>query len=273
VKQKDFERFCSLAYDKAGIRLRDGKEALVSARVSKRMRALDLRDFSDYLEVLDTDENELIHFLDAISTNYTSFFREREHFNLLTEHVRQWIDRGRQRLRIWSAASSSGEEPYSLAITMAEALNGRELDYRILATDISLSVLQRGQEGVYSSAALTNVPPEWRGKYFRRLRAARDDNEKSPQYAVKDELRQRIVFRHMNLNEVPYPLRGPLDAVFCRNVMIYFDKDVRQRLISEFERLLRPGGLLIVGHTETLTGIRHRFSTVKPSVYRMPELP
>lgn len=269
MQASQFEKFCSIAYDKAGIKLNKGKEELVSARVAKRLRALNLDEIGEYLQLLENDATgeELIQFLDVISTNYTKFYREEDHFEMLTHYLKNWINEGHQRFRIWCAASSSGEEPYTLAMTLAEAVNGKNIDFRILATDISTKVLDQAQKGIYDAAKLEPVKKAYRTKYFTRLGKRSDSN---CLFEAKPELKNKIAFKRLNLTEIPFPMSGPMDAIFCRNVMIYFDNKGRQTLISEIERLLRPGGLLVIGHTETLSAIRHDFECIKPSVYQKP---
>jgi chemotaxis protein methyltransferase CheR len=171
-------------------------------------------------------------------------------------------------VRLWCAASATGEEPYTLAITLAEALQDQAVDWKILASDISVRALKSASLGRYEAARIARVPKELQRKYFTPLPKAPDGE---PMSEVKPELRQRILFRRINLATPPFPMKGGLDFVFCRNVMIYFDNAVRQRLISEVERLLRPGGLLVVAHSETLNGVNSRLKTVCPSVYRKVE--
>jgi chemotaxis protein methyltransferase CheR len=262
-----FQRFCELAYDKAGIRLKAGKEALVSARVAKRQRALGVPDLQDYLVYLESDESgdEVVHFLDAISTNYTRFFREQEHFDFLAAQVKGWAAQGRRRLRIWSAASSSGEEPYSIAICLAEAIGHLEVDFRVLATDISTRKLAEASAGVYTAEAVAALDSPTLCRYFERRR---DRKSGATTYTVRPWLRERVVFKRLNLSTPPFPMLGPLDVVFCRNVMIYFDRDVRQRLVSEISRLLGDQCYLLTGHAETLTGLCHDLKVIKPSIYR-----
>lgn len=259
-----FERFRAIAYEQAGIELRDGKESLVSARVAKRLRALGLETEKQYVEKLEaeSDGEELVQFLDVISTNFTSFFREPEHFRQVQASVAGWLAEGQKRFRFWSAASSSGEEPYTLAMTLADSFAEVNVDWRILATDISTRVLALAQAGRYTQQQVQTVPQELARRYLRPLGNARVE--------VDRELAAKIVFARLNLSQPPFPMQGPLDIVLCRNVMIYFDTPVRQRLVSEIERLLRPGGLLMVGHSETLNGLKTGLSVVRPSVYRKP---
>lgn len=264
MDQATFTRYRELVHRHSGIALAEGKEALVSARVGKRMRALGMADHRDYLQYLEADQSgtELVQLLDAVSTNVTSFYREAAHFDRLKEELARRAKAGQTTFRIWSAASSTGEEPYTIAMSVAEVLplSG---DWRILGTDISTRALSAAQAGCYSNEKVQPVPSANRQRW---LQAVQRDGQQL--WQVSAELRQKVVYRRLNLSSPPFPLRGPLDVIFCRNVMIYFDRDTRQGLVGEFERLLAPGGLLLVGHAESLSGIRTGLETVAPSVYR-----
>lgn len=267
LDQAVFDELRSLIYAKSGITLGENKMALVSARVGKRLRALRIADYRAYLEFVkeDASGDELIQLLDVISTNVTSFFREADHFTLMDEIMNGWIAEGRRKFRLWSAASSSGEEPYSIAMKLRElerVHSPTALDLKILATDISTKVLGLCMEGVYESGKVETVPLELRKRYFDRV-----NNERGECYKVKDSLKSLCLFKRLNLSVAPFPMKGPMDIILCRNVMIYFDKAVRSRLISEMYRLLRPGGYLMVGHAESLTGLETGFKPVRPSVY------
>ncbi len=258
-----FNRFRRIVYDNCGISLGAQKEALVCARVGKRMRALGVRDHRSYLRYVmqDGSGEEMVHLLDAISTNVTSFFREEHHFSFLGDRVSAWAAQGQTRFRFWSAACSTGEEPYSMAMTLLDAPEASELsDIRILATDISTRALEKSEAGVYEWEKLTGLPRPIRGRYL-------EEQDGEPFFRVTEPVRRLIVFRRLNLAATPYPMRGPLDIIFCRNVMIYFDNEVRRRVLTEMYRLLKPGGYLIVGHAESLTGMMSRFRAVQPSIY------
>lgn len=268
LDRKTFERFREVVYARSGINLRDGKESLVAARVGKRMRSLGLNCYREYLNAVMEDESgdEVVQLLDAISTNVTSFFREPGHFDFLRERLTEWADAGQRRFRLWSAACSSGEEPYSIAMTMLEALAGYGgIDAKILATDISTKVLARCSAGEYHEDKVKGVPPPQLGRYFDRRRESGENV-----YVVRQELKRPIVFKRLNLSAPPFPMQGPMDVIFCRNVMIYFDNGVRRKLLAEHFRLLKPGGFLMVGHAESLTGMVSEFKTVRPSIYVKP---
>jgi len=264
MEKKTFQRFREVVYEKSGINLTEGKEALVTARVGKRMRALGIPTHEAYLEyVLNEDTGkEFIHLIDAISTNVTSFFRESNHFDFLAKTMANWIEKGQTRFRVWSAASSTGEEPYTIAITMLETAGNRNLDMKILATDISTRVLEQCVRGQYTREKVEPVEPRLRDRYFDKIVV-----DGVQHYVVKDFVKQMVRFRRLNLSTPPFPMRGPLDVIFCRNVMIYFDNRVRKGILDEATRLLKPGGYLMVGHAESLTGMLTRLKTVCPSTY------
>lgn len=264
MDKKTFNKIREIVYEKSGISLGEQKEALVSARVSKRMRELSISDSRDYLKYVIEDESgeELVSLLDVISTNVTYFYREADHFDFLTDVFSNWVDDGQKRFRFWSAASSTGEEPYTMAITLLEALKGRSVDLKILGTDISTIVLDKSRKGVYDEKRIEPVPRIFRARYFHKIK-----NNGSIEYSINDSLKKIVVFKRLNLSMPPFPMRGQMDAIFCRNVMIYFDNVVRKKLIDEMYRLLKPGGYLILGHSESLTAIPSDFKSVKPSVY------
>ena len=260
---KVYGRFKNLIYERAGISLGANKQALLSARLRKRMRGLGIGSFAEYYDYVqgDSTEEEIVQLLDAVSTNVTQFYREARHFDVLAETLAEWQGKGRKRFRLWCAAASSGEEPYTLAITARETL-GPQADVKILATDISTRVLETARQARYAESKLAAVPRPLLAKYFRRC-ADKTTRE------VVDSLRQTITFGRLNLATPPFSMRGPLDIIFCRNVMIYFDRPVRQHLITEMERLLAPDGVVFVGHSETLAGIDTRLASVSPSVYKL----
>ncbi|MGM0646183.1 MAG: CheR family methyltransferase, partial [Thermodesulfobacteriota bacterium] len=197
----------------------------------------------------------------AISTNVTHFYREERHFDVLADLLRKWEQQGQKRFRLWCAAASTGEEPYTLAITLSENLR-QVNDTKILATDISTKVLDTARRGLYDQQKVSKIPPQMRSKYFSAVR-----QNGGTAYEVAPRLKNMITFARLNLAEPPFPMRGPLDVVFCRNVMIYFDNPVRKRLLDEMYRLLKPGGYLMVGHAESLSGLLSEFKSVAPSIY------
>lgn len=268
LTEGQFNEISHLVKDLCGINLHQGKKELVKARLSKRLKALEFTSFGDYIDYVRQDPtgNELVTMLDALSTNLTQFFREPAHFQYLTEKIIPRLaapsPSGGARLRIWSAGCSSGEEPYTIAISLAETIaNLARWDVAILATDISTRVLARAAKGVYGANGLAALPPGCLRKYFAAAGAGGDSL-----YQVNESIRRLVSFGRLNLME-HWPMRGPFDVIFCRNVMIYFDKTVQAQLVNRFHEILAPGGTLCIGHSESLAGVQHRFKYVQPTVY------
>ncbi len=264
MEKRMFDRLRAIIYENSGIALHDGKEALVSARLRKRMRVLGIQDYREYADRVFNDEDgtETVGLIDAISTNVTSFFREPVHFDFLGKVMADWLKEGKKRFRFWSAACSSGEEPYSIAMTLLETVRDQPVDMRILATDISTQALAKGRAGTYGEQKMAPVPPHLKTKYFERCRS-----RNGLAYAATETLRRPVLFRRLNLSAPPFPMNGPLDAIFCRNVLIYFDPKTRKSLLDETRRLLKKGGYLMVGHAESLTGMIADLKPVRPSIY------
>jgi chemotaxis protein methyltransferase CheR len=261
-----FKKFADLAYHHAGITLKTGKESLVSSRVRRRTVALKLTGPEAYLEFLEQDGSgrEIVHFLDAISTNVTSFFREPEHFQMLAERFAEKKREGVRRMRFWSAASSSGEEPYTLAMLLAQhAARTPGFDFAILGTDISSRMLQHARRAVYDVERIEPVPQELRVKYLLRSR-----DRRRPQVRIAPELRRRVVFHPLNFMDRDYRVKDTFDVVFCRNVLIYFDKATQAEVVRRLARHLRPDGYLFVGHSESLAGLDVPFTARGNAVYR-----
>jgi chemotaxis protein methyltransferase CheR len=267
IEPELFERIRAIAYERAGIDLRDGKEALVEARLGKRMRALGLSGFREYVARLKSDENEIVQFLDALSTNFTSFFRERDHFDVMSDEIVARVRNGARKIRLWCAAAATGEEPWTTAMVLHDKL-GDDVDWRLLATDISTRALGIAQAGRYPRRTLDSVPAALRERYFRPVETGPGSRE--GEWEVAAVLRERVSFARLNLATPPFPMRGPLDIVMCRNVMIYFDIEVRTRLVLAVKPLLSPGGLFFLGHSETLNGIESGLTPAGPAVYQRP---
>jgi chemotaxis protein methyltransferase CheR len=262
-----FWRISGLVRELCGINLTAGKKPLVRARLRRRLGELGLRGYDQYVQHLLSDPtgHELAALLDAISTNLTGFFREPAHFDYLWRVIipRAIKRRGRKRrFRVWSAGCSSGEEPYSIAITLREALPTAPVwDVRILATDLATAALKRAAQGVYSPQDLTGLPGSLVRKYFERMPASR-----SFAYRVTGQLRRMVTVGRLNLM-ADWPMKGPFDVIFCRNVMIYFDKQTQGMLVNRFAHLLASGGTLLIGHSESLTGVSHNLRYIQPAVY------
>jgi chemotaxis protein methyltransferase CheR len=276
--EKQFRRLCDLVYQHCGITLHDGKQELVRARVARQLRNRPNVSAASYLDevMANPGGEEFAGLIDALSTNLTSFFREPAHFTFMTERLVPEIIQAKRkqrnnRIRAWSAACSTGEEPYSIAITLAEALAGTgSWDAKLLATDISRNVLKTAVRGVYDEGRIRGVDPALRGKYFapvERSAARRSVETSSQSFAVIREIRSQVIFNYLNLIET-WPFTGPFDFIFCRNVMIYFDKQTQEKLVNRFWGCLEKGGVLFTGHSESLTGISHRFKYVQPTIYR-----
>lgn len=261
-----FTAICQILYRITGIKLQPGKEELVKARLWRRLYTLGLRDYREYIDLIQgpAGAEELVAMVDALSTNKTSFFREPQHFEFLREQVRPRAPRLAP-LRIWSAGCSTGEEPYSIAITLRQALpEAARRQVRILATDISTRVLRIARAGLYAGAELAELPREVRTSCFTVDPSAGPDR-----YRVAEEVRAMVQFARLNLM-TPWPMRGPFDFIFCRNVMIYFDRPTQDQLVQGFGRLLAPGGHLLVGHSETLSGRAPDLQYRMPAVYQKP---
>lgn len=270
LRDRDFEKISRLIYDLCGINLHDGKKELVKARLGKKLREGNFKSFADYYRYVTTPEgaNELVGMIDAISTNLTYFFREIKHFQKLHHIVPEIIQsdtRWPKALRIWSAGCSTGEEPYSIAITIKECLGERPCDVRILATDISTRVLSTALCGIYPEEKVEKVPRDILYRYFQY-----GTGKSVGLYRIKKEIRNMVEFRRFNLMDLP-PSDFRFDIIFCRNVMIYFDKQTQSDLVDRFYRCLNNGGYLFIGHSESLTGMRHLFQYIEPSIYRKDE--
>jgi chemotaxis protein methyltransferase CheR len=264
LTEPEFRAVAALLHDVAGIHLPAGKEGLVRARLAPRLRARELPSVAAYLECVARDRDELTRMIDVLTTNKTSFFREAEHFALLERSVLPALARRGGPVRIWSAGCSSGEEPFTVAMVCRETLPTPACSAtRILATDISTRVLARARDASYSPDMVADVPPALVGRHFVAERS--DDGGR--QYRVVDATRALVTFARLNLM-ADWPMRGPFDAIFCRNVMIYFDRSTQQRLIQRFASFLAPGGYLFVGHSESLTALDHELRYVQPAVYQ-----
>jgi chemotaxis protein methyltransferase CheR len=272
MRDSEFEFIRSLVYQHSRIQLGPDKRELVSARLGKRLRATSIKSIGEYCRWLKGPalDDELSHLIDAISTNHTFFFRESAHFDFLRDKVlpemkqRSRLERW-SRLNVWSAACSSGEEPYSIAITLADALQASGWPWQIEATDISTRILEKAQNAVYRSDVVSKLPAVSVRTYFQKGIGPESGN-----YRVKPVLRERVNFRHLNLLQGDLPFSEPFHVIFCRNVMIYFDRPTQEELVNKLSRMLVPGGYLFVGHSESLTGIKHSLQLVRSAIHRRP---
>ncbi len=271
MRENEFNFIRGLVYEHSRINLGPDKRELVSARLGKRLRATKLTSVSEYLDFLKTrnDGEELGHLIDAISTNHTFFFREIAHFDFLTKSVLPEMKaRARQenwtQFNVWSAACSSGEEPYSIAMTLDETL-GDTWPWQIEATDISYRILAKATAGIYREETVKKLDPPRVRRHFQRGHGPQEGN-----YRVKSTLQSRITFQQLNLLEGRPPFDHLFQLIFCRNVMIYFDRATQEELVNKLTQQIVPGGYLFVGHSESLTGIRHPLQTVRPAIYQRP---
>lgn len=261
ISEKDFSFVADVVRRKTGIVIRDGKMAMVRGRLARRARVLKLENLSQYCELLRTNDDEFQGLVNAITTNHTFFFRERHHFDYLQSHIMPEIVRSdSRRIRVWSAACSSGEEAYCIS-AIAEQFHGGLFgkDFKILATDIDTDMLAKARDGKYSSDDLNGAPDD----LTALLNPVYDGN----MVLMPQKLRDRITFRALNLLD-PWPFSGLFDVIFCRNVMIYFDVQTKERLIERFVSQLHPGGYLCIGHSESLHGAHVNLSLIGRTIYR-----
>ncbi len=265
---EDFFRVQRIIGEHAGINLSDAKKSLVYNRLTKRLRLFKMSSFSEYLDYVDTHvEEEFSHFVNAITTNLTFFFREEHHFDFLRQiEFPRIVERNQQsrRVRIWSAGCSTGEEPYSLAITVKESFPPG-WDVKILATDLDFNVVNHGKAGVYDQKRVEGMSKDRLNRWFRKGSGDNDGKVR-----VVDELRDLITFKQLNLMH-DWPMKGPFDVIFCRNVMIYFNKETQSRLTDRYASYLVEGGHLIIGHSESLFKVSERFKLIGKTIYQRTE--
>lgn len=260
---KDFDRVRKLIYAHAGISLSDSKQELVYSRLSRRLRATGIRTFAQYLALLESnDAAEWEAFTNSLTTNLTSFFREPHHFPLLAEHLRSI--RGKRPISLWCSAASTGEEPYTIAMTVLDALGRDAAQVSIIASDLDTGVLETAKAGVYPEERVAKLDPDLVKRFFLRGTGAQAGFVR-----VRPELRDLITFRQINLLHNDWPIRPPLDAIFCRNVMIYFDKQTQLDILKKFVPLLRSDGLLFAGHSESFHHADEYFRLRGKTVYEL----
>lgn len=260
--ERDFARVRALIYQQAGISLGESKQEMVYSRLARRLRAQGINTFVEYLDRLENgvDSEEWEAFTNALTTNLTSFFRESHHFPILAEHLRNL----QAPLSIWCSAASTGEEPYSIAMTVCEAFGSLTPPVSIIATDIDTNVLETASNGVYPIERIDKMAQDQVKRFFQRGKGDRSD-----QVRVRPELRQLITFKPLNLLGSSWPVSGPFDVIFCRNVMIYFDKPTQSRILARFEPLMKPDGLLFAGHSENFMYATDSFKLRGKTVYEL----
>jgi chemotaxis protein methyltransferase CheR len=259
---RDFARVRALIYKQAGISLGESKQEMVYSRLARRLRAKGINSFQEYLDGLESgrDDDEWVAFTNALTTNLTSFFREAHHFPILAEHLRKM----KAPLSIWCSASSTGEEPYSIAMTACEAFDSPTPPVSIIATDIDTNVLETAANGVYPIERIDKMAQDRVKRFFQRGRG-----ERSGLVRVRPELRQMVTFKPLNLLAGNWPLSGAFDVIFCRNVMIYFDKPTQGQILARFVPLMKPDGLLFAGHSENFMYASDAFRLRGKTVYEL----
>ena len=260
---QDFERVRKLIYERVGISLSPVKQDMVYSRLARRLRATGIGSFAAYLARLEHgDEEEMEAFTNALTTNLTAFFREEHHFPALAEHIKHYM--GKHPINLWCSAASTGEEPYSMAMTMVDLFGSYTPPVKIFASDIDTNVLKKAEAGVYSLDRLEKLPQDLIKRFFLKGSGSHEG------YAmVRKELRDMITFRQINLLDETWPMRGPFEAIFCRNVMIYFDKPTQRKILEKFVPLMRPDGLLFAGHSESFYHTADIFKSRGKTIYEL----
>ncbi len=262
---KDFGYIRDLINDHTGIVLADHKVDMVYGRLTRRLRELNLDSFDSYLSSLENDEQELVHFINALTTNLTSFFREKHHFDFLASNLIPQImkNKASKRLRIWSAGCSSGEEPYTLAMTVRSIIPANSgWDVKILATDLDSNMVEKGSQGVYTEERVTGLSQQDMKKWVKKGKG-----DTAGMVKMDDRLRDMITFKQLNLMH-EWPMKGPFDFIFCRNVVIYFNKDTQATLFDRYADMLVEDGHLFIGHSESMYKICDRFKLLGQTIYK-----
>ncbi len=265
----EFNRLSALVYEQCGIKLPPAKKILLESRLNKRLRALNMTSFSDYISYLTSTEgmsNELILMIDEVTTNKTDFFREPHHFEFLREYILPEFSKNssRRQFRIWSSACSSGEEPYTLAMVLHDYVQEHHsFDYTVYASDISTEILQKAVKAVYAMERVALIPTAVKQKYFLK-----SNDQNKPTVRVIPALRNKVHFQRLNLMDKQLDIDGGLDVVFCRNVLIYFDRETQQEVLQKLVGKLKTGGYLFIGHSESLFQLDLPIIQIKPTVFQ-----
>ena len=263
--EQDFQRIRKLIYDHAGINLSEAKKDMVYSRLGRRLRATGIGSFKDYLSLLETDdEREWEAFVNSLTTNLTSFFREPHHFPLLAEHLNKI--RHRKPIDLWCSAASTGEEPYTMAMTVVDTFGSFTPPVHIMATDLDTNVLKKAQQGIYPVERVEKLSPDQLKRFFLR-----GTGKNAGFVQVRKELRDMITFRQLNLLDAKYPIHGPFEAIFCRNVMIYFDKPTQYKILQKFIPLMHSDALMFAGHSESFQHAADLFSIRGKTVYTIAD--
>lgn len=258
-RHQDFDAIRKTLYQITGIRLADSKDSMVYSRLARRLRTLKLVNFADYLRYLENHSSEEQFFIDALTTNLTSFFREKHHFEILKDYLKEHNGP----LRIWCAASSTGEEPYSIAMSAVEVYGRFNIPVEIIASDIDTTVLQKAKLGVYTIDRVENLSLQQKKQFFHR-----GVGSNTGKVRVIPELRKLVSFQNINLTHNHWGLKAPIDVIFCRNVMIYFDKKTQVDILARIVKLMSPTSIYIAGHSETFTGADHLVKSIGKTVYQ-----
>ena len=272
LSEAEFKKIASYIEKNVGIKMPPEKRLMMQSRLTSRLKALNLDSFKQYIDYVfsgkDTDNHEIIMMIDAMTTNLTEFFREPQHFDYMRSVVLpEYAAQGRGKIKIWSAGCSTGQEPYTLSMVMSEFIRQNPTssirDYSVLATDISTKVLDKAASAIYPMDAVKGIPKQTMHQYFLK---GKDPH--NPSVRLKQEIRDRVNFMRLNFMDDDYGFRDTLQIIFCRNVLIYFDKTNQERVINQFLRYLEPGGYLFLGHSETIFGMTLPFKTVAPTVFQ-----
>lgn len=265
----DFKRLASYIEKNVGIKMPEQKILMMQARLASRLNALNMTSFSDYVDYVLSGQHseEVLHMIDVMTTNLTHFFREPTHFEFLSQHVLpEFLSNNRKSIKLWSAGCSSGQEPYTLAIVIKEFLRKNKVqmfDFSILASDISTRVLDKAEKAVYPAENISKVPLGIKKNYFLKSK-----NSEKPLVRIKPEIRRIVSFKRINFIDADYGLNETFQIIFCRNVLIYFDKDVQKKVLQKFMEFLEPGGYLFLGHSETIMNMDLPLKTVSPTVFQ-----
>lgn len=272
LSETEFRKIASYIEKNVGIKMPPEKRLMMQSRLTSRLKALQLDSFKQYIDYVfsgkDTDNHEIIMMIDAMTTNLTEFFREPQHFDFMRNvALPEFAAQGRGKIKIWSAGCSTGQEPYTLSMVMSEFIRQNPTssirDYSVLATDISTKVLDKAASAIYPMDAVKGIPKQTMHQYFLKGK-----DPKNPSVRLKQEIRDRVNFMRLNFMDDDYGFRDTLQIIFCRNVLIYFDKTNQERVINQFLRYLEPGGYLFLGHSETIFGMTLPFRTVAPTVFQ-----